>query len=121
MNNIVIPWNDARIPDWVNWAAIDADGGLTFFEDRPTYDGYCGYWDSKTGKYFMLPRDGVYLLDYTEYKNAIYPRNVNKIIQKTEIKKPINTPEIQEYIKRLNLDPDKKYKFASDIMSEEDD
>jgi hypothetical protein len=116
-----IPWDDIRIPDWVTCAAVDKEGTLTFFEDGPYLNMFDYIWDTTT-RYFQLPHFYTFDMLGVDWTKTLELRHGSKHTIKTEPEiKSKNTPEMEEYIKRLNLNPDIKYRFASDIMNGEED
>ena len=40
------------VPDWVNWIAVDKDGGGTYFENEPFPDGV--WWRTNGGQYLEI-------------------------------------------------------------------
>lgn len=132
-HNIIIPWNDFRIPDWVTHAAIDEDGSLTFFEIVPYQNNMYNVWDSFCN-WYTIPHYTKYCMDGIIWQETLEerPKNNDNSFYKIIIKPLLNqdaenkieannSNDIKEYIKKMDLDPSKKYKFAKDIIDEEDD
>lgn len=59
MKTITIEGKEYKVPNWVNWVAMDADGEWYGYKEKPVLGFYAGVWgDRSIERYFICHTHG---------------------------------------------------------------